>query len=193
MAARRTDARQKMVLAARQRLRERGYHATALSDVLTLSEAPRGSVYFHFPGGKAQLAVEAAELHVREQVERIDRAAAASGSPAGLVRAYLGMARENLVASAYQQGCTLAPLVIESVGGSDELGDIGSRGFSAIIESLAAHFAALGLDDGAARRLAHTTVAGMEGALVTSRALRSTEPFDALLAALENQVTPLDD
>jgi TetR/AcrR family transcriptional repressor of lmrAB and yxaGH operons len=193
MAARRTDARQKMVLAARQRFRERGYHATALSDVLTLSEAPRGSVYFHFPGGKAQLAVEAAELHVREQVERIDRAAAAAGSPAGLVRAYLGMARENLVASAYREGCTLAPLVIESAGGSDELGDIGGRGFSAIIESLAAHFAAFGLDDAAARRLAHTTVAGMEGALVTSRALRSTEPFDALLAVLENQVALLDD
>jgi hypothetical protein len=28
--------------------------------VLKLSEAPRGSVYIHFPGGKAQLATEAA-------------------------------------------------------------------------------------------------------------------------------------
>ena len=71
----RSDARQKMVQAARQLIRERGYGATAFSDVLTLSGAPRGSVYFHFPGGKAQLGMEAAEAHAHEQIEIIDRAA----------------------------------------------------------------------------------------------------------------------
>ena len=54
----RSDTKQKMVQAARQLIRERGYHATAFSDVLELSGAPRGSVYFHFPGGKTQLAIE---------------------------------------------------------------------------------------------------------------------------------------
>ena len=73
----RSDAKQKMVQAARQLIRERGYGATAFSDVLTLSGAPRGSVYFHFPGGKAQLGMEAAEAHAHEQVEIIDRASQA--------------------------------------------------------------------------------------------------------------------
>ena len=41
----RSDAKQKMVQAARQLIRERGYGATAFSDVLELSGAPRGSVY----------------------------------------------------------------------------------------------------------------------------------------------------
>jgi AcrR family transcriptional regulator len=54
--AQRSDAKQKMVQAAKQLMRERGYNATAFSDVLKLSGAPRGSVYFHFPGGKAELA-----------------------------------------------------------------------------------------------------------------------------------------
>jgi TetR/AcrR family transcriptional regulator, lmrAB and yxaGH operons repressor len=67
--AQRSDAKQRMVLAARQLIRERGYHATAISDVLERSGAPRGSVYFHFPGGKPQLAVEAAEAHAHEQVQ----------------------------------------------------------------------------------------------------------------------------
>jgi AcrR family transcriptional regulator len=191
MAGRRTDAREKMVRAAGQCLRERGYHATAFSDVLALSEAPRGSVYFHFPGGKAQLAVEAAELHVREQVAQIDRAAAAAESPVELVRAYLGQARENLVAADYRQGCALAPLVIESVSGSDELDAMGGKAFSAISESLTAHFAAFGIDEAAARRFAHAAVAGMEGALVTARALRSTEPFEAMSAVLESQAALL--
>uniref|UniRef100_UPI001892272F TetR/AcrR family transcriptional regulator n=1 Tax=Catenulispora rubra TaxID=280293 RepID=UPI001892272F len=71
----RSDARQKMVQAAKQLMRERGYNATAFSDVLKLSGAPRGSVYFHFPGGKTELAIAAAGAHAREQVELIDQAA----------------------------------------------------------------------------------------------------------------------
>jgi TetR/AcrR family transcriptional regulator, lmrAB and yxaGH operons repressor len=56
-----SDAKQRMVQAATQLIRERGYNATAFSDLLELSEAPGGSVYFHVPGGKPQLTIEAAE------------------------------------------------------------------------------------------------------------------------------------
>lgn len=66
--------------AAKQLIRERGYHATAFSDILELSKAPRGSVYFHFPGGKTQLTMEAAAAHVHEQIGIIDGAAAHADS-----------------------------------------------------------------------------------------------------------------
>ena len=109
----RSDAKQKMVQAARQLIRERGYGATAFSDVLTLSGAPRGSVYFHFPGGKAQLGMEAAEAHAHEQVEIIDRAAAEASSAAQLIERYIDLGREGMVAGHYGRGCGVAPLVTE--------------------------------------------------------------------------------
>ncbi len=177
-----------MVSAARQLLREQGYHATAMSEVLKRSEAPRGSVYFHFPGGKAQLAEEAANEHLKDQLEHIDRMAAEATSPVELVRGYVGLARKNLLASSYQEGCALAPIVIESA----ELGDLGGRAFLAIIERLASHFQTLGLDPKAARQLADASVAGMEGALITARALHSPAPFEAVLAVLENHVAKAD-
>src|SRR6185437_10409523 len=40
-------------------LRRQGYAATGLSEIVERSGAPRGSVYFHFPGGKEELAVAA--------------------------------------------------------------------------------------------------------------------------------------
>ena len=40
-------------------MRERGVEATSFSEVLARSGAPRGSIYHHFPGGKAQLIEEA--------------------------------------------------------------------------------------------------------------------------------------
>src|ERR1700761_2183824 len=95
---RRSEAKQKMVWAATQLMRERGYTATAFSDVLEASATPRGSTYFHFPGGKAQLGMEAAAAHAREQVEIIDRAAAASTSAAELVERYVKLGRDGMVA-----------------------------------------------------------------------------------------------
>ena len=42
-------------------IRERGAHATAISDVLEHSGAPRGSAYHYFPGGRTQLLCEAVD------------------------------------------------------------------------------------------------------------------------------------
>ena len=181
----RSDTRLKMVQAAKQLLRERGYGATAFSDVLTLSGAPRGSVYFHFPGGKAQLAMEAAEAHAHEQVEIIDRAAAEAGSAAQFVERYVDLGRAGMVASGYGRGCGIAPLVTE--GGaqeSAELCETSRRAFSEITDRLAFHFVGFGLDRAAARVLADAVIASVEGAMITSRALRSPAPYDSVRAVL---------
>src|SRR2546421_4907172 len=54
-----TDSRQRMIETAAVVMRERGVEATSFSEVLARSGAPRGSIYHHFPGGKAQLIEEA--------------------------------------------------------------------------------------------------------------------------------------
>lgn len=40
-------------------IQSRGYHGTGLGRITDASGAPRGSVYFHFPGGKDELVVAA--------------------------------------------------------------------------------------------------------------------------------------
>ncbi|MEU5563399.1 TetR/AcrR family transcriptional regulator [Micromonospora musae] len=183
--ARRSDARQRMVEAAKQLIRQRGYEATAFSDVLKLSEAPRGSVYFHFPGGKAQLAMAAAEAHAHDQVVIIDQAAEGAGSAAELIERYVDLGREGMVAGDYARGCGIAPLVIDGAAQeSVDMAETGRRAFAQMIDRLAFHFIVLGIEQAPARVLADAVVAGVEGALVTARALRSPAPFDAVRAAL---------
>src|SRR6201982_2444127 len=111
-----------MVQAPKQLIRERGYGATPVSDVLTLSGAPRGSVYFHFPGGKAQLGMEAAEAHAHEQVEIIDPAAGEARAAAQLSERCVNLGREGMVAADYGRGCGVAPLVTE--GAAQESADL---------------------------------------------------------------------
>jgi AcrR family transcriptional regulator len=181
----RSDARQKMVQAATQLIRQGGYGATAFSDVLTLSGAPRGSVYFHFPGGKAQLGMEAAEAHAHEQVGIIDRAAAGASSPAQLIERYVDLGRDGMVASDYSRGCGVAPLVTDGAAHeSAELMETSRRAFAEMTDRLVFHFVALGVDRTAARVLADAVIAGVEGVMITSRALRSPAPYDSVRAVL---------
>src|ERR1700749_2535691 len=61
-------------------LRRQGYAATGLSEIVDRSGAPRGSLYFHFPGGKEELAVAAME----RSGEGLRRGVAGSmGAPGG--------------------------------------------------------------------------------------------------------------
>ena len=188
----RSDAKLKMVKAARQLIRERGYHATALSDVLELSGAPRGSVYFHFPGGKTQLAAEVAKAYARDQADMIERAAEESDSAAELISAYVNRGRKNLIASNYTQGCTIAPFALEGCAAESELlANAVSAAFSLIMESLAFQFAFFGMSRASARELAEVVVSGVEGALVTARAFQSPAPFDSILAVLVDRAARL--
>src|SRR5260370_1980911 len=69
----RRDGRERLLEGAGRLLAERGYAGMELRDVAERGDAPRGSIYHHFPGGKAQLAAEAAELdgvRIRIGIER---------------------------------------------------------------------------------------------------------------------------
>jgi TetR/AcrR family transcriptional regulator, lmrAB and yxaGH operons repressor len=177
-----------MVQAARQLIRERGYHATAFSDVLELSGAPRGSVYFHFPGGKVQLAIAAAEAHAHEQVTIIDQAADQADSAAQLIELYVNLSREGMADSNYGRGCGVAPLVTEgATGESADVSETARRAFCEMTDRLAFHFIAFGVDRAVARDLAHAVIAGVQGAMITSRALHSPAPYDAVRTFLISQ------
>jgi AcrR family transcriptional regulator len=181
-----------MVTAARQLFRERGYHATALSDVWELSGTPRGSVYFHFPGGKTQLAVEVAQAYAREQTDWIKRAAETAGSVSELVSAYVALIRDNFIKSNYLAGCSAAPLILEGVNSADEPAVAGGAAIAALIETLAKEFVTLGMSRGSGRELAEAVIVGIEGALVTGRAVRSSSPFDSILGILKSHAAQFD-
>lgn len=181
---RRTDSKKRMVQAARRLFREHGYLGTALSDVVTESSAPRGSIYFHFPGGKEELATEVILLHASDRIADINRAAATTRTAAELIAAFVGRERDELVSSDYREGCAVAPIVIESTSASEQLRDATRRAFQDLITTLAARLTEKGLIQDRAVQLATSVWASVEGALVLGRVLRSPTPFDIAIAQL---------
>src|SRR2546423_11022756 len=90
----RTDSRASMVRSAASLIRTRGVNATSFSEVLADSGAPRGSIYYHFPKGKEQLAEDAIRW-TSERVLAHQRTCRAT-TPAGVLGCFIDMLRPGL-------------------------------------------------------------------------------------------------
>jgi TetR/AcrR family transcriptional repressor of lmrAB and yxaGH operons len=173
-----------MVEAAFELFRKRGYHATAFSDVVRESGAPRGSIYFHFPGGKQELAREAIALAGDEIEEMVEAAAGRAKDPGSLVRALGEIVAKRLEDSDYESGCSIATMVLELAPRDDELSAEFDAVFARWRAALVDQFEQMGLTPERAGVLAELVMSAFEGALVLSRAARGPEPFASTVDAL---------
>lgn len=57
-----TDSKEKILTAASRLFQVKGYNATGLNEILKESGTPKGSLYYYFPDGKEELALEAIKL-----------------------------------------------------------------------------------------------------------------------------------
>lgn len=57
-----TNSKEKILEAAAKLFQIKGYNATGLNEILKESGAPKGSLYYYFPNGKEELALEAIKL-----------------------------------------------------------------------------------------------------------------------------------
>jgi TetR/AcrR family transcriptional repressor of lmrAB and yxaGH operons len=177
-----------MINAAAELFRQRGYHATTFSDVVRDSGAPRGSTYFHFPGGKAELAREAI-ARAGDEVEKIvDEAARHADDPGSLLRAMGQIFAGRLERSGYQSGCAIATMVLELAPRDEEFSADFDRVFARWRAALVTRLEPLGVPADRAAVLADLTISAFEGALVVSRAARSIQPFTTTIDALTSAV-----
>jgi TetR/AcrR family transcriptional regulator, lmrAB and yxaGH operons repressor len=181
------DARERMVESAAVLFRERGVHGTSFSDVLEHSGAPRGSIYHHFPGGKAQLAEEATR-YAGEFTAAGLAAALADDDPVAAVRAFAAFWRKLLRSTDFASGCPVVSATLEgerSAAARDAAGDAFRR-WEDLLASALAH---RGAPRERARSVATLTVAAIEGAIVLARAQRSLAPLERVTNELEALVT----
>src|SRR3954471_9264405 len=107
------SAKQKMIESAALLMRERGVEATSFSDVLEHSAAPRGSIYHHFPGGKAQL-IEEATRSAGAFISERGRAARETGDPLRALDGIYEVWRRVLSESSFAAGCPIVAATIDA-------------------------------------------------------------------------------
>jgi TetR/AcrR family transcriptional regulator, lmrAB and yxaGH operons repressor len=169
--------RRRMLKAASELFRRQGYDGTGLSEVLAESGAPRGSLYFHFPGGKDQLAAEAVDATGARIGKGIEALLASSEDVGEAVGRVVDSMAADLEESGYVRGCPIAAVTLDSASASKHVREACRRSFDRWLSLLEARLRDSGWSARDAREEAIMILAAVEGALTLARSSRDPEPL----------------
>jgi len=178
--------RGKLVTATAELLRRQGYHATGLSEIVAESGAPRGSLYFYFPGGKDELACAALTASGEEWRRRIAAAVEHTADLGAAIDAIVALLAGDLEASGYQHGCPAAAVALEAT--SERVRQTVAAHYAAWEAAIADRFVAFGIARPIGTQLATVALAAIEGALLLAKVSRSRAPLATVGAALRSMV-----
>ncbi|MFJ5833690.1 TetR/AcrR family transcriptional regulator [Streptomyces sp. NPDC093089] len=158
-------------------IQRHGYSGTGLNAVVEHAGAPKGSLYFHFPQGKEELGEKAVEL----AAARFSALVADSATGPAAVGEVLGRVIDELAGmldgSDFQLGCPVSVVTLEMGAQSERLRGACADAFESWIAPVSELLVAHGRPRAVARALATAVVSMVEGAVIVSRAQRSTEPL----------------
>ncbi|WP_405720291.1 TetR/AcrR family transcriptional regulator [Streptomyces sp. NBC_00046] len=182
--------RERMLNSATELFQRNGVAATALSDIVERSGAPRGSLYHYFPEGKSQIAAEATARAGR-QLGAVVSLLTATHAPVETIRLMVGHFRQQLIDSDYTAGCPAAPGALEGGAGGSEARRAAGEAFTTWEATVSAAFWQRGLAAGEADALATLVISAIEGALVLGKAQQSARALDRVERALIAHVESL--
>ncbi len=178
------QSRSRLLNATAQLLQRQGYHATGLSEIVEKSAAPRGSLYFYFPGGKEELACEALRQSGttwRHQLEEVINQA--PDLPGAVVAACDALGRW-LEESNYELGCPLATVALEASSTSHAVHQVCAEHFAGWQDLIAQKLVAAGVASEVSQDVALFCLSAMEGALLLCKVQRSTRPLQVTARTL---------
>lgn len=192
------STRDRMILGAADLLRRRGVCATSVREVVRYSATPRGSIAYHFPGGKQQLLEAAVEHAGREVSIPLAELLAQHGTVVGL-ECFVARWRQMLEETDFQAGCAVLAVAVEQYS-SEQRGDASPEQDHRIHEQLLDQANAIfrewqgiisqslmssGASEARAMSLAVLVIASIEGSVALCRAARSAEPLNAIWQELQ--------
>ncbi|MEU8896323.1 TetR/AcrR family transcriptional regulator [Nocardia sp. NPDC048505] len=167
------ETRFRLVAAARSLIESRGYYGTGLNQVLEVGGAPRGSLYFHFPGGKDQLVAAAVEE------AGVEIGAVIQGAEGGDAREYLErlveLLGDRLEGSGWTAGCPVAGVALDAASSNDAVQRVCSGVYREWEALLRGRLAGYGHPE--PERVATAVLALVEGGMILSRTYRDRGPL----------------
>jgi TetR/AcrR family transcriptional regulator, lmrAB and yxaGH operons repressor len=165
--------RDRLTSATATLMRRHGVAGTGIAEILTTSGVTRRSIYLNFPGGKAEL-VAAATRSAGDEMTTTLRDYVAQPDPIG---AFTRMWSDVLVSTDFEGGCPIVAAA-SSRDESPEAASTAAEVFAEWAQLLAERLSDDGVNRASAQSLSTMIVASVEGAVILSRAARSTKPLE---------------
>ena len=150
-----------------------------MKQIVAAANAPFGSIYHHFPGGKEQLSEEVVRSAGAMYYELWEMIAAQSPDVVTATRDFFAGAAAVLEATDYVDACPIETVALEVASTNETLRKATADVFESWVVGMSGHFTAAGIEPAPARALAFEVINALEGGFVLSRAMKSTEPLAA--------------
>jgi AcrR family transcriptional regulator len=173
-----SDTRTRILDTTADLFRRHGYTGTGMKQIVQAAQAPFGSLYHHFPGGKEELGHEVILRGGAMYAELFAQIARDADGPLDYVRDVFDGAAQTLVESGYEDACPIETVALEVASTNEPLRLATAEVFQSWIDGWTAYLERRGgIERERARELGIELLASMEGAFVLCRALRSPEPM----------------
>lgn len=179
------ETRKNLITATAQLLRSKGYSAMGLSDIVKNSAVPKGSLYYHFPGGKEELASVTILETGEKMANSVSILAENSKDVVEAVEHYINHFIPLLEGSDYQKGCPLATTALETATLWKMVQKACSVSFMRFEDMLTSLLIESGVSAKNAKKASIYTIAAVEGGLLLAKTHNDTE----YLAIVRDQVT----
>jgi len=176
-----------MVRSMGRLLRRQGYAATGLQQLVLEAKAPMGSMYFHFPNGKEQLAAEAVARSGSDLGEMLATLLGGADTPAA-VRAIAAAMGADLKRSRWHNGCPIATTALEMAADSEAIRSATNAVFDQWELLFVQRMRADGIPLERTRGIAPLIVAALEGALILARTRRRLDPLERVAGLLADWI-----
>ena len=164
----------RLIRAAADLFRIRGFHGVGVSEILERAEAPKGSLYHHFPNGKTDLAIAAAEWASDGMVGIIDDAFRDAGSYAEGATTLCYKLAKFFDLSGGWDGCPVSSILLDGPENDAFRAQV-ARAYDTWCARVAEHGERLGLSPEEARFSGETLLIAIQGAWTLARARKSSD------------------
>jgi AcrR family transcriptional regulator len=172
-----SSTKDRIVDSSAELFRRQGYAGTGVKQIVAAANAPFGSIYHFFPGGKEQLGAEAIRSSGRLYMQLVAGVAGQGPDLLAAVAAIFAGAAETLLETDFADACPIATVALEVASTSEPLREATAEVFESWIAGATEWFAAAGIPRERARELAFSTLSLLEGAFIFCRAMRTVEPL----------------
>lgn len=171
-----TETRVRLLESATDLFSRQGFGATGIKAVLAAAEAPYGSLYHFFPGGKQELGAAALSYGGDRYRSQLEALYPAGGDVVAATAESFDRAVKLLEESDFGYACPIATIALEIADSDEVMRKSAAAAFESWLVVLQERFTKAGMATDRARDVAVEIFCLIEGSLLLARTIRSVVP-----------------
>jgi len=178
------ETRKKIIDTVIELLKIKGYNGVGLQEIVTASGTPKGSLYFHFPGGKDEIVETAIKQHGENVDKFFKKVFLGSTDIATAFKKVIMFWINELESSDFTKGCPIANTTVDLPSIANTTQEVCASCFYRMKDVMAERLRRDGMHPTEAKKQAAFVLSSLVGAIIMSKACRNTEPLKIIAERL---------